>query len=61
MILILAKYYIFKTKEKNQLPNIRVFKEYIIYQYRADQYIACESLNQRTNEEYWKPVITLIN
>ena len=59
-ILILAKYYIFKTRETNHLPNINIFKSNIRNRYKMDQQIAKSNMNGSMNDELWKPLISLI-
>ena len=59
--LILAKYYIFKTKETSQDLNVETYKRCLLKEYKTDEQIARENMKVKEFERYWKPLSNLIS
>ena len=60
-ILIMAKYYIFKNKEKSQSLHIDIFKKYIVKRYQTEKYIAVKNMNNEAFNKNWVLFLNLLN
>ena len=61
IILIMAKYYIFKHKENSQPLSVDAFKKQIPKYYQTEKYIANSNMNIEKFNKRWLPFLNLIN
>jgi len=56
LLILIPKYYIYKCKLKEKIPNIIELKYRIKNYYSLEQYIAKKNSNLKDFEKYWTPV-----
>jgi hypothetical protein len=56
----MAKYFIFKYKEKSQPLHIDIFKRYIMKRYQTEKYIAVKNMNNEAFNKRWVPFLNLL-
>ena len=60
-IIIQAKYFIYKNKYNNQLPNLQHFKRYLLTCYNTEKYAAYSNCTWNIFNKIWMPYQNLIN
>ena len=60
-ILVHAKYFIYKNKYNNQVPNFQHFKHYILTCYNVEKCVAYSNCTWKTFNKTWMPYKNLLN
>ena len=56
-IIVIAKYYIFKNREKSHILQINKFKYNIMKRYKTEKYTAVKNMNNESFNKKWEPFL----